>query len=44
MQNNYPTKHDPWKAIFEQPSHKIHVKAAEKSSREYRGYISGYRN
>ena len=44
MQNNYPTKHDAWRAIFTQPSHKIHVGAAEKSSQEYTGYISGYRN
>ena len=34
MQNNYPTKHDFWKAIFTQPSHKIHVGTAEKSSQE----------
>ena len=27
-----------------QPSHKIHVGAAEKSNLEYKGYISGYRN
>ena len=42
MQNNYLTKHDTWRAIFTQPSHKIHMGAAEKSSRENKGYISGY--
>ena len=44
MQNNYPKKHDAWRAIFMQPSHKNHVGAAEISSREYKGYISGYQN
>ena len=44
MQNNYPTKHDPLRAIFMQPSHKINMGAAEKSSRESKGYISGYQN
>ena len=23
MENNYPTKHDTWRAIFTQPSHKF---------------------
>ena len=40
MGNNYRTKHDTWKAIFRQP-HKIHVGAAEKSSREYKGSFKG---
>ena len=44
MQNNYPTKHDTWRVIFTQPSHKNHVRVAEKPSREYKGYISGYQN
>ena len=44
MLNNYPTKYDPWTAIFTQPSHKIQAGAAEKSNQEYKGYISGYQN
>ena len=44
MRNNYPMKHYAWRPIFTKPSRKIHVGAADKSNREYKGYISGHRN
>ena len=44
MRNNYPTKHDAWGVIFTQPFHKLHVRVAEKSSQQYKGYTLGYRN